>query len=202
MKGTQTAIEAKSATNRTGRYFSLKHLPVFRFYEYLRLYNGCQSVLYKAVSAVYTDLLSILFLEEISDLGEKELFLSRLRRCSSFLFLLLLADGHELVHELDHEEDAERHDKEVDDSCDEMTVVKAERSHSLGIEALVVDPRELDLSGDLSASDRSDERIDEIVSECGDDVAERSADDNADSHVHDIALECEFFEFLDKLLQL
>jgi hypothetical protein len=47
-----------------------------------------------------------------------------------------------------------------------------------------------------TACDNSDKRIDEVIGKRAYDASESSTDDNTDSHVHNVAFECEFFEFL------
>ena len=57
----------------------------------------------------------------------------------------------------------------------------------------------MDAIKNLTAGQLRDHRRNQIVDDAGNDAAERRADHNADCHIHNVALECKLFEFLDEL---
>lgn len=118
----------------------------------------------------------ILSLEEVSDLSEENLILSRCRRSS-----LLLLD--ELVHHLNDKEDAEGDDKEVDHSLEEETdldngLISIEAPRDNDMKTLEVD----------TAYDSADNGHEHIINESGNDACEGRSDDHTNSEIHNISL--------------
>lgn len=122
---------------------------------------------------------------------------------------------HQPVHQLDHQKDAERQDGEIHALLDEGAVVPVDWFGRLGrrlaasgqlghrterFRCDVAHAREVDTQvREVGIADqRADRRHEDVVHERRDDFAERPADDYADGHVHDIALERKFLEFLEK----
>lgn len=168
-----------------------------------------------AVRITATDLPFLLLLEQVADLRKQQLLLRRGGCRSGCRGRLLLAG--EPVHQLDHQKDAEGQDREVDALLDEGAVVPVDRFHGgrgddritcrddvadrlHGVRRGVAQLRDVEpqLREVRVADQRPDRRHEDVVHERRDDLAERAADDDAHGHVHDVALEGELLEFLEK----
>ena len=152
--------------------------------------------------------------EQVADFGQQDLLLRGSGRSDGGC-RFALAD--QPVHEFDHQKDAEGQDRKVHALLDEIAVVPVNGLGS-GFDDRFAAPadhladrmggvcRRVAYLGDVQpqgrevriADQRADRGHDDVVHQRGDDLAERAADDNADGHVHDVALEGELAEFLEK----
>ena len=106
------------------------------------------------------------------------------RLCGGFR---LFAERSQLIDRFEQTEQHERHDQKVDDRGDECTVAQL---HTADIQHE---------RAQVGAPGRTEDRVDDIFGQRGDDAGERTADDNTDRHVHHVAAQREGFEFFDKL---
>ena len=139
-------------------------------------------------------------LEQVTDLGEQELFFGGLGRFFGFRLGGLFELGLCGVHRLDHKEDDEGDQEEIDDRGQEGAETQHDgflddglALHDSGLER-DIERRQVD-----AADQAADERHDDIRDEAGADLAEGRSDDNADGHVHDVAAGDEGFEFIEEL---
>ena len=99
----------------------------------------------------------------------------------------LLAEAGQLVDRLEQTEQHERHNEEVDDRGNERTVAQLDRAEHKYKAA------------QIGAAEQTDDRIDKVFGQQGDNAGESAADDNTDRHVHHVAAQREGFELFDKL---
>ena len=99
----------------------------------------------------------------------------------------LLAEAGQLVDRLEQTEQHERHNEEVDDRGNECTVAQLDRAEHKYKAA------------QIGAAEQTDDRIDKVFGQRGDNAGESAADDHTDGHVHHVAAQREGFELFDKL---
>ena len=150
--------------------------------------------------------------EQVADFGQQDLLLRGSGRSDGGC-RFALAD--QPVHEFDHQKDAEGQDSEIHALLDECAVIPPDRFRRNTLRRTRPDcvghyvcrfRGEVAHLADVEpqrrevriADQRADRGHDDVVHQRGDDLAERAADDNADGHVHDVALEGELAEFLEK----
>lgn len=95
---------------------------------------------------------------------------------------------HGSVHDLDEQEYDQRHNQEIDHGGDKFSVIQGDIARDI--------PRKL---VKVHAAEQTQNRVDNVIYEGGNNAGERAADNDTNSHVHHVSLADKFFKFLKKL---